>query len=267
MMPMRIHENNARRVQGFSLIELMVGMVAGMLVVGSVLAFTVSSLRSNTELVQSIRLTQELRNTLDQATRELRRAGFDQAFMEQIALPAGSTFVSPFSPILISGEGTVTSCIVFAYDRDPTTAGSGTVGAVDLAAGEIRALRRVTATINGATVGIVELATSSAGATPACDDATANYTTYPASCNGVWCPLSDPRVVSITSFRIDSTETDVSSSGLSALSVRIRDLQLTVQGEIVGDSAITRSIQSRVRVRSDCLRTNLAACNAAPIGA
>ncbi len=43
----------------------MVAMVAGMIVSAAVLMFFFSSMKSNGEYVQSTRLTQELRNTLD----------------------------------------------------------------------------------------------------------------------------------------------------------------------------------------------------------
>jgi prepilin-type N-terminal cleavage/methylation domain-containing protein len=66
-----------RRSAGFSLVELMVAMVAGLIVTGAVVAFTMSTMKGNTEYVRSARLTQELRNSLDQVTRELRRAGYD----------------------------------------------------------------------------------------------------------------------------------------------------------------------------------------------
>ena len=58
-----------RKVAGFSLVELMVALVAGMVVAGAMLAFTVSSVRANSDFVAAARLTQELRNTLDEEIR------------------------------------------------------------------------------------------------------------------------------------------------------------------------------------------------------
>ena len=59
------------RQAGFSLVEMMVALVAGMIVVAAVIAFMMSSFSSNAEYVRSTRLTQELRNTLDLATRDM----------------------------------------------------------------------------------------------------------------------------------------------------------------------------------------------------
>ena len=71
--------------RGFSLVELMVALVAGMIVAGAVLAFTISSVRSNSEFVTSARLMQELRTISQDREDELRRAGYDDDAMGYIA--------------------------------------------------------------------------------------------------------------------------------------------------------------------------------------
>ena len=48
---------------GFSLVELMIAMVVGLIVVGAVLALVVSMIRANNQTIQATRLTQELRAT------------------------------------------------------------------------------------------------------------------------------------------------------------------------------------------------------------
>ena len=62
------------RHRGFSLIELMVAMVVGLIVVGAVLALVVSIMKSNRQTLQSTRLNQEMRATLAVIASELRRA-------------------------------------------------------------------------------------------------------------------------------------------------------------------------------------------------
>ena len=62
------------RVRGFSLIELMVAMVAGLLVSGAAIALIVAMIKSNAETIRATRLTQELRTTAEVIARNLRRA-------------------------------------------------------------------------------------------------------------------------------------------------------------------------------------------------
>ena len=102
------------KAPGFSLIELMIALVAGLVVAGAAVAFMVSSLRSNNDYVQATKLEQELRSNLDFVTRDLRRAGYDQDALSYINQPASSAATSPFNRILIA---TGNECVIYAYDR------------------------------------------------------------------------------------------------------------------------------------------------------
>lgn len=62
------------RVQGFTLIEMMVALVLALLVTASVLAFIFSIIRANSETVLSTRVNQELRATMTVVANELKRA-------------------------------------------------------------------------------------------------------------------------------------------------------------------------------------------------
>lgn len=248
--------------QGFSLIELMVSLVAGLIVIGAVGAFTISSLQSNAEYIQSTRLTQELRSTMDLTNRELRRAGYDENAMSLLLKTI--TTPSPFAPIFIvdnlnsdSNAATV-DCILYAYDR-----AGGTSGTVNLANGEIRGLRRTTTTINGVAIGVIEIAESAAGITPTCTGTAVDYSTYPASCTGNgWCALSDPRQLNVTGFNLTVTRTVPSD----ASNLQIRDIDVSIQGTLPGQPDVVRGVQTSIKIRSDCIRTVITQCNAAPTG-
>jgi prepilin-type N-terminal cleavage/methylation domain-containing protein len=82
--------NNKNASAGFSLIELMVALVAGLIVSSAVVAFMMSSFKSNAEYVQSTRLTQELRNSLDLVTRDVRRAGYNEKAMASLGTGTAS---------------------------------------------------------------------------------------------------------------------------------------------------------------------------------
>ena len=199
-----------RRAQrGFSLIELMVALVVGLIVSGALLAFTISSVRANAEYVSAARLTQELRSVGQFVDSELRRAGYDEDSLSYVAGTTATQF-SPFSPILLDTT-TGANCVIYGYDRAP-----GTPGQIDLGNQEVRGIRRSTATVNGATVGVVEVAESGTGLTPACDGAAPDYTKFPIACNAAsgWCAYSDPRTVDIDTFTLDDDGVTGSSHGL-----------------------------------------------------
>ena len=243
--------------RGFGLIELMVSVVPGLVVSGAAVAFVLSSLDSNTDFVRSARFNQDLRSNMDFVTRELRRAGYDENAMKYIALTASNNTTSPFASIKVVRKEADNSCVIYAYDSK--TAGNGTTtgpGRLDIAGGELRAIRRMTRTVNGKLVGVMEVAQSSAAATSIdCDADGPDYASYPASCNAGtgWCPLSDPLQLDITRFRIIDSSLWNPPTAVSHGS-KIRDLELTMSGVLVGDSQYAREMQSSVRVRAECLR-------------
>ncbi|MDR7098093.1 prepilin-type N-terminal cleavage/methylation domain-containing protein [Lysobacter niabensis] len=62
------------RSRGFSLVELMVAMVLGLIVVGAVIALVLAMMRANTQTLRATRLTQELRATLAVVANDFKRA-------------------------------------------------------------------------------------------------------------------------------------------------------------------------------------------------
>ncbi len=247
---------------GFSLVEMMVAIVAGMIVVGAVLAFTISSLRSNTEYVQSTRLTQELRNSMSLVSNDLRRAGYDDFAIRHVSNPSAPS--SPFAQFQLTGGGTDSSCIVYSYDR-PNVATGAAAGVLNLANNEVRGLRRSIATLpNGQTAGVIEIAERST-AIPTCASAGADYSTYPASCNTTtgWCPLSDPRTLDVLRFRLDLSTADPAVPTGSA-PIRLREIAIALQGRLPSNPDVVRGVQSAIKVRADCVRTTLADCANAP---
>lgn len=260
---------NRKKSLGFSMIELMIAMAIGLVVIGSVLAFTLSSITTNTEYVQATRLSQELRNSMDFVSRELRRAGYDQNIGSYTAKYSLSNLVtSPFARVFttndanddgIDGDG----CVIYAYDRT-----GGTGGTVDLARGEIRALRLATRTVDGSDVGVLEVAESSAGVTPACNGASPNYANYPATCSSAgWCALSDPRVLNLTEFNLDTSGYIIQPGTAISVPLTMREIGIELQGQLrrSQDGTVTRGIRSDVKIRADCLEAS-ANCALAPTG-
>lgn len=269
-MQLRHMTMTRKKSLGMSLVELMIAMAIGLVVIGSVLAFTLSSLTSNTEYVQATRLSQELRNSMDFVSRELRRSGYDQDIGSKIArFTTSNLAISPFARVFTTNDansdGTVgDGCVIYAYDRT-----GGTNGTVDLANGEIRALRLATRSVDGLDVGVLEMAESSAGLTPSCAAAGPNYTNYPPSRNNTtsWSSLSDPRVLNLTAFNFDTSGYLNNPVSATSVTITMREIGIELQGQLrrSEDGTITRGIRSDVRIRADCL-DSLANCALAPTG-
>jgi type II secretory pathway component PulJ len=263
-----------RNAAGFSLVELMVALVASLIVIGAVLAFTLSSIRSNTQMMQAARLTEELREAIDYTSRELRRAGYDENAMDFYAQASGATtLTSPFANLLVTADGdgngvSDDACVLYAYDRQP-----GNPGTVDYAIGEVRGIRRVVRTVAGRSVGVLEVGESSAATGAlACNDASPDSSTYPSTCStDGWCDLTDPRRLSITSFTVDTSNSPPSVPAAGSFTpLTMRDLRIGILGTPINatlgeQDVVVRGVRTEVRVRADCQRTSVN-CYAAPVG-
>ena len=257
MRPHRISRARRHGQAGFSLVELMIAMVAGLVVSSAVVAFLMSSFKGNSDYVQSTRLTQELRNSMDLVSRDLRRAGYDGKSIQYLA--AGD--ISPLSRIQLCNDSDVCTvgatapltCAIYSYDRP-----NGTWGAVDLTGGEVRGIRRRARTVNGISVGVLEYAVSTNGVKPQCSGAGPNYSSVPTTCNTAtgWCPLSDPSRIDITSFTL-------TNAGATTGEVQMRYINVVMQGRLAGNTEYVRGLRSSVRIRSECYDT-IANCAASP---
>lgn len=130
MLPLWVHFGRGvshmlihTRQRGVSLIELMIGLVVGMIVVAGVIAIYVTNVRGGTYTIRTAKLNQELRAIMDIMVSDIRRAGVWGGAVVA-GVPAGG--VNPFS--LRSGSqtdinihtfgGAARSCVMFAYDRN-----------------------------------------------------------------------------------------------------------------------------------------------------
>lgn len=243
--------------KGFSLVELMIALVLSLIVSGAVLAFTFSSLRTNTEYIKSVRLTQELRTSLNFVGDELRRAGYDEDAIKYAFRPATYLLSSQFAPIAISNVDTSSSCIIYAYDRLSGATSTFKPGQLDPGNGELRGLRRAVRTVNGRSVGVLEFAESTnADQTIACDDASPDYATYPANCNGNWCAFSDARILDITSFNL-SDDGVINIPGTANVSgLQIRRIGVDLRGTLINVPGTVRGVHEDIRIRADCVQDN-----------
>lgn len=118
-------------VSGFTLIELMVAMVVGLVVVLAAVTFIVSVARANSEDIQVTRLNQELRSLSEVISRELRRARY---VADPIALAGqGPSVTAPHDAVNISANR---SCVTFSYD-DPPNPGAPVTRSIHLVNGGV----------------------------------------------------------------------------------------------------------------------------------
>lgn len=109
------HTRNRKSMQGgFSLVELLVAMVLGLIVIGAVLALVLSMINANNQTIQATRLTQELRATAALISADLRRAGGVQDPLTTATANGGQPDTT-LSTISTATAG----CIQYSYANAP----------------------------------------------------------------------------------------------------------------------------------------------------
>lgn len=132
---------------GFSLVELMVGVVVGMIVVGAAGVVYVTTVRSSTDTLRITKLNQELRTMMDVMVSDIRRAGARDYVLADLDTDGDGTIdleewqayaqsQNPFTVRDGANDTDITlldgaSCVLYAYDATYRGGTTETVDATD----------------------------------------------------------------------------------------------------------------------------------------
>jgi len=161
------------RARGLTLVELMIGILVGMILVAAVISVYVASIRSNTAVLTMAQLNHEVRSVAEIVANDIRRAGFDHVTRNRTM----TDIQNDYDRITISNTG---DCVRFGYNRSA-------------AAQQSFGFRWVAGTND---VGVVETKF-------AADDTTCD--TWGSSNSAA---LTDERRVDITEFRLRTSDPD-----------------------------------------------------------
>ena len=203
----------------------MIGLTVGLIVISGILGLFSGHLRGNSELIRTTRLNNELRGTMDLVVRDLRRATYWGTSINGVWFPAQPVVqANPFLVVDTATAGQVT----YRYDINSN-------GAVD--ASETFRLR------HNAADGTVELLQLDAGG---------------AAVSTV--PISDPDATNITALTfalVDRTATttclNVGAGPVAPTPplLHVRQITVTLTGQLRSDAATTRTLTESVRLRND----------------
>jgi type IV pilus assembly protein PilW len=230
--------------RGMSVIELLVGVAVGLIVLAGAVKLMSDTLGSNRRLLLETRVNQDLRAAADLIVRDLRRAGYWNNAVSGMFSTTGSTAPAPNPHRQIDLASNVIKYSL-ALDSDDT------VGATEWAGYRLNE-------------GVLEFLGSrdDAGDTeqwqPLTDPKVVRVTTLTIS------PLATPRVVELYTYcacltRLTCTAADFQTSGpyeSTRPRMTIRQFDIVVAGEAVHDPAVRREIRQSVRVRNDRLDGN-----------
>lgn len=228
------------KITGFSLVELMISIVVGLIVIAGVISIFSSAIKSYSDNLKMTRLNQELRVVMDRMVRDIRRAGYWGNALSVASTTNPNTFntglnrlVVGSSGLILNVNGTSGDCILYAYDEN---------GINGLQDDEKRGFRLNTSAVRtrkGGSAPTNDCSFSSSNIESLTDDATVNIIALNFLINRV-CPFSN------------STGTVPLVTNTPSAQYRIiRAVQITLTGQLQSDPNIRRTLQETVRVQND----------------
>lgn len=220
----------SRRWQrGFSLMEGVVSISISLVVTAAMVALMANSLGTTTRMVNMTKLSDDLRNTMQLLTRDVRRTSYNA----DAVLCYGNDNCFSDGSVTLPGEITFSDaddCLTFLLDRDHDG---------DSTENEAGGFRR--REVGG--VGVIEMWTG--GNAPDCDADSAN-----------WVLVTNPQSMNVTAFTVDDSQSFtevILDDGVRTISQRVRKLRFNIQAALVDDEQIRREVEDVISVRNDLL--------------
>ncbi|ANX03029.1 PilW family protein [Immundisolibacter cernigliae] len=229
------------RSAGFTLIELMVSLVLGLVVIGGVMGVFMSTYQANAQNIKAVRLNEEMRAVMSLMTRDIRRAGVRTLAWQPSLLGSDN----PFSTAPTAGMWTVSnmsgvaanSCVRLAYS---VSTGDGT------ADDDTAATNRFGYRLN--TAGEIE---------------TYNHTGTWSCGGGGWQPVTDGNIAWVRSL-VFTTTTEPGMSGVAVRTVIVnlraathtRSLDpnnATTTADCTNIDVVCRQLVEKIRLRNDAV--------------
>jgi prepilin peptidase dependent protein B len=209
--------------RGFTLIELMISMVIGLIILAAAIGMFVSMIKADNDYLKSVRLNQELRAAMSLITRDIRRAGIDGSGATRGTGPYPFSTTASRLTIANNAQGDANACIGFAYDEDNNGIDAGNAERYGYRWDSVE--------------GAIEIRKSGI------------------ACNlGGWENITDNKLIEIFSETISGTahpgvefvETSVIEAGMY-----IRQIEITIRGRLLKDNTVARRITETVKIRNE----------------
>ncbi|MGJ0493012.1 PulJ/GspJ family protein [Methylobacter sp.] len=254
---------------GISLIELMIGLLVGLIIVAGGLSVFVTSVRGQADNIKLSRLNQDMRAMMDIMARDIRRAGFvtDDPQTNWTSLQDNPFFGATTELAIYDSN----PCIVYAYNRDndspPTVADNERLGFRLNDGGELE-MRSSGTTNESCDDGVWESITESEvevnGLTFDLTSTTLNVSSMTTDTDGDGCYDGDDEDPATASLGCktgtygnnlcetgEACNTCTRDGSPDPACLDVRNVAISLTGRLRDDNTITQTITEQVRVRND----------------
>jgi len=202
---------------GLTLIEMMIAILIGLIVMAGTIGVAVTSINTNSDNLQMMRLNQELQAVMTLMTRDTRRAGHwantDPLFPNPFAMGLVGSYM-PGGTDWTDSNNIASTSRTFSYDAD--------ADGIDDGNDEEFGFR-----LNGNQVEMLDS-------------------------NNAWLALTDPTVVNVTNLAFTVDVWCPSNVGcIPPVGIEVRELTIILTGVLANDVNVSRTLTEIVRLRND----------------
>lgn len=205
-----------KKQKGISIIEVLIALIITTIVTAATLSLFSNALDTSRQLTGTAKLDQLLNNTVEIIARDIQRAGYNT----NATTSATNPFFSGTDDVSVGGSS---DCVTFSYQVDATTSPTTSVN-------------RFGYRLSG---GAVQYRTSAAGANPC-------------AASG-WENVTDPNIITISAFTVTLNTTNInpstgSTTTSTATITSYRSVTITITGNLVGSSSVSRTITRTIKI-------------------
>ncbi len=250
-----------KKQTGFTLIEIMIALVLGLIVLSATIGIYVSTVKGSTDTINSARLNHDLESVMSLMVNDLRRAGYwggaiagaDSAanpFVSETTNVTNIQLRNLAAPTTALAAGATGNCILYTYDAD----GDGVVDA-----NEYYGFR-----LNGSTINMRLTGTTAAPASCTNGDWEENIagdqitiTALTFSTSTAPATYKCLNVTTAISYNTPCAEVTAANLATGAKASESRQLTIVLTGRLANDATVTKTLTNVVKVRTDRIFTQL----------
>lgn len=231
-----------KKQSGITLIEIMIALLLGLIIIAATITIYITTLRGSSDTLRSARLNHDLESVMSLMINDIRRAGYWGG-----AIAGADSRNNPFTTGTTNIQIPSAGCILYTYDANGDSAvDSNEYYGFKLEGTNIR-MRKTGATTADCTNGTWETMNIDSGNSRSekveidtltfdFDDASA-----PSKCKNVTTVESENKSCATTTIALNSGD-DI---------VETRQVTITLEGHITGETDVRKNLKSTVKVRND----------------
>jgi len=239
-----------KKQTGFTLIEIMIALVLGLIVLSATIGIYITTVKGSTDTINSARLNHDLESVMSLMVNDLRRAGYWGGAKEGV-----DSSTNPFTIGTANIQSPSTSCILYTYDG-----GSGVTSGVNHDSnGLVDADEYYGFQLTGGAVTMRTTGTTTAN----CADG--NWETMTIDSGGqsinitaLTFTIAYKCLNVSTALSYDSTCAQVATAGNLVTGEKAsesRQFNIVLTGQLANDATVTKTLTGTVKVRNDRIFT------------